>query len=120
MAGTLPSSLTYKELYGEPANNPFGTTESKQLQCYRAVYKMWKEVGTPLKVEKLHHKIVADFICTIGGVGEFVASSSSATDRVSILHVAQSYPGAPSVSHDRLITFVQRICHWGRHHHSDI
>jgi hypothetical protein len=48
MAGTHPNNLTYGELYSDPANNPFGTSEEDLEGSTRAVYQMcWRLPDNP-------------------------------------------------------------------------
>jgi hypothetical protein len=76
------------------------------MRCYRAVYETWRAKGAPLTVGKLHHNIMADFSRPIGGIGVFVVDKESASGTLQVLHSAQSYPGSPGVSRDRLTTFL--------------
>jgi hypothetical protein len=88
MASTHHSLLSYKELYGEPANNPFGIVEAKQVRYYRAVYDTWRAKGVPLTVGKLHQNIMVDLSRPIGGIGVFVADKESASGTLQVHHSA--------------------------------
>jgi hypothetical protein len=53
MAGTHPITLDYKDLYDDPANNPFGVTGENREDCIQSLYEMWRAAMIPLKVESL-------------------------------------------------------------------
>jgi hypothetical protein len=59
-----------------------------------------------LSAKELLRNIVADFSCSVGAVGLFVRDGISRSDRLKFLHGIHPYPGEPSWSRDRLITFA--------------
>jgi hypothetical protein len=68
MAGIRPIALSYQELYGEPANDPFGSSEEGNEDCCRAVYNVWRTTADPLEVKTLLQNVLADFSRPIGCV----------------------------------------------------
>jgi hypothetical protein len=96
MAGTLHTPLNYKELYGEPTNNPSGILPLDQAECLRAVYEMWRATGLPCTVAVLYQNVLAGW--TISGIGVCVPDEDSDSGVLWILHSVHSYPGAPGMS----------------------
>jgi hypothetical protein len=105
MVGTLPITLNYQELYGEPTNNPFGTDLEGSEVCLRAVFEVWRSSTDPLKVEELLSNVVADFSRPIGCVVAFVADQDSPSGSLRLLHSFQSFPCVPGQSRDRMQVF---------------
>jgi hypothetical protein len=106
MTGTHPRNLTYCELYSDPANNPFGTSEEDLEACTRVAYQVFRATGLPLAKYVLLQNILADFSRPIGGLGIFVPDGSSPTGVLRIIHGIQLFPGLPGLSRDRLKTFA--------------
>jgi hypothetical protein len=106
MAGTHPNNLTNGELYSNPANNPFGTSEEDLEGSTRSVYQVFRATGLPLTEEVLLQNILADFCRPIGGLGVFVPDGSSPTGVLRIVHGIQLFPEVPGRSRDRLKTFA--------------
>jgi hypothetical protein len=106
MTGTRPHNLTYCELYSDPANNPFGTSEEELEACTGAVYQVFRATGLPLAEDVLLQNILADFSRPIGGLGIFVPDGSSPIGVLRIIHGIQLFPGLPGHSRDRLKTFA--------------
>jgi hypothetical protein len=102
-APSIPS--TYKTLYSDQANNPFGPDEEDQELCYGAIYSVFRSTQAPLSVAVLHKKILADFTRCVGGLEMFFWDGNSATGVLQLIHGLQSYPGAPGRSRDRMRTF---------------
>jgi hypothetical protein len=106
MTGTRPHNLTYCELYSDPADNPFGTSEEDLEACTRAAYQVFRATGLPLAEDALLQNILVDFSRPIGGLGIFVPDGSSPTGVLHIIHGIQLFPGLPGRSRDRLKIFA--------------
>jgi hypothetical protein len=106
MTGTRPHNLTYCELYSDPANNSFGTSEEELEACTRVAYRVFRATGLPLAEDVLLQNILADFSRPIGGLGIFVPDGSSPTGVLRIIHGIHLFPGLPGRSRDRLKTFA--------------
>jgi hypothetical protein len=65
MAAPLAIAITYRELYSEPANNPFGLEEAGRDSGY--VYEVCRETSGSLKADVLLQNILADCSRPIGG-----------------------------------------------------
>jgi hypothetical protein len=105
MAGTLPIALSYQELYGEPANDSFGSSDEMNEECCRAVCESWRTSTEPLKVKALLQNVLADFSRPIRCIVVFVADQDSPSGRLHLLHSFQSFPGEPAQSRDRMQAF---------------
>jgi hypothetical protein len=84
MAGTHP--ISYRELYSEPANNPFETNEEELEICTRAVFEVFRATGLALDEYELLLNIQADFCRPIGGIAMFVPDGASPTGVLQVLH----------------------------------
>jgi hypothetical protein len=52
---------SYRALYGDPANNPFGLDDETQERCYSAVFETFLDTHVHLSFDELLHNILADF-----------------------------------------------------------
>jgi hypothetical protein len=105
MAGMRTIALSYQELYGEPANDPFGSSEEGNEDCCRAVYDVWRTTTNPLEVKTLLQNVLADCSRPIGCIVVFVADQDSPSGWLHLLHSFHSFPGEPSQSRDRMQAF---------------
>jgi hypothetical protein len=105
MAGVRPIALSYQELYGEPANDPFGSSEEGNEDCCRAVYDVWRTTTDPLDEKTLLQNILDDFSRPIGCIVVFVSDQDSPSGRLQLLHSFDSFPGEPGQSRDRMQAF---------------
>jgi hypothetical protein len=98
-------AITYRELYSEPVNNPFGIEEAGKDADYKAVYEVWKATSGALEVDVLLQNILADCsrpIGGIGGIGAFVPDGTSSTGVLEVMHGVLIYPGVSGQSRDRM------------------
>jgi hypothetical protein len=105
---TVPHAIavTYRELYSEPANNPFGLEEAGKDSGYEAVYEVWRETSGALEVDVLLQNILADCSRTIGGIGVFVLDGTSSSGVLEVLHGVSIYPGVPGKARDCMKIFA--------------
>jgi hypothetical protein len=99
-------AITYRELYSEPANNPFGLDKPSQDSGSEAVYDVWRAASGALEVDVLLQNILADYSRPIGGIGVFVSDGSSSTGVLEVLHGVSIYPGVPGQARDRMQVFA--------------
>jgi hypothetical protein len=104
MAARPPTTTNYGELFSNPAFNHFGTEDEAVLQGYLAMDSLWRATHDPLSVEALHQNILADFCRPIGETGVFVQDEESGTGRIKLIHAIHSFPGAPGLIRDRMVT----------------
>jgi hypothetical protein len=105
MAGIRPIALSYQELYGEPSNDPFGSSEEGNEDCCRAVYDVWRMTTDPLEVKTLLQNVLTAFSRPIGCIVAFVADQDPPSGRLHLLHSFQSFPGERGQSRDRMQAF---------------
>jgi hypothetical protein len=79
MAAPHAIAITYRELYSEPANNPFGLEEAGRDSGYEAVCEVWRATSGALEADVLLQNILADCSRPIGGIGLFVSDGTSST-----------------------------------------
>jgi hypothetical protein len=105
---TVPHAIaiTYRELYSEPANNPFGLDKTSKDSGYEAVYDVWRAASGALEVDVLLQNFLADCSRPIGGIGVFVSDGTSSTGVLEVLHGVSIYPGAPGQARDRMQVFA--------------
>jgi hypothetical protein len=106
MAAPHAITITYRELYSEPANNPFGMEESVKDAGYEAVYEVWRDTAGALEVDVLLQNILADCSRPIGGIGVFVSDGSSSTGVLEVMHGVSIYPGVPGQARDQMKIFA--------------
>jgi hypothetical protein len=99
-------AITYRELYSEPANNPFGLDKTMKDSGYEAVYDVWRAASGALEVDVLLQNILADCSRPIGGIGVFVSDGTSSTGVLEVLHGVSVYPGVPGQARDRMKVFA--------------
>jgi hypothetical protein len=105
MAAITPS-LTFGELYRDPAVNPFGDNEAKAHSVYRVLYSEYRVSDSPPTVEELEREILTEFREPIGAIGIMVADAGSKTGRLKLTHGHASYTSRPGRAHvDRGATF---------------
>jgi hypothetical protein len=95
-------AITYRELYSEPVNNPFGIEEAGKDAGYEAVYEAWRATSGALEVDVLLQNILADCSRPVGGIGVFVPDGTSSTGVLEVMHGVSIYPGVPGQSRDRI------------------
>jgi hypothetical protein len=105
MAGTRPIALPYQELYGDPTNDPFGSSDEENEDCCHASYEVWRTTTEPLEVKALLQNVLADFSRPLGCIVVFVADQDSPSGRLRLLHSFQSFLGEPGQSRYRMQAF---------------
>jgi hypothetical protein len=103
---TITPSLTFGELYRDPAINPFGDNEAEAHSAYRVLYSEYRVSDSPPTVEELEREILTDFREPIGAIGIMVAGAGSKSGRLKLTHGHASYTIRPGRGHvDRGATF---------------
>jgi hypothetical protein len=105
MAGVRPITLSYQEPYGDPANDPFGSSEEGNEDCCRAVYDVWRTTTDPLDKKTLLQNVLADFSRPIGCIVVFVSDQDPPSGSLHLLHSFHSFTGEPGQSRDRMQAF---------------
>jgi hypothetical protein len=106
MAAPHAIAITYRELYSEPTNNPFGMEEAVKDAGYEAVYEVWRATAGSLEVDVLLQNILADWSRPIGGIVVFVPDGTSSTGVLEVMHGVSIYPGVPGQARDRMKIFA--------------
>jgi hypothetical protein len=104
MAGTRP--ISYRELYADPTNNPFGMNEEELEICTRAVFDIFRAKGLALDEGELMLNIQADCGRPIGGIAILVPDGDSPTGVLRVLHRVHLFPGMSGQRRDRMKNFA--------------
>jgi hypothetical protein len=104
MAASQPTSTSYGELYSNPASNHFGIADEEVLRGYIIMASLWRATHDPLSVDALHQNILAEFSRPVVAIGVFVADDESRTGRLKLLHGLHSFPRAPGLARDWMVT----------------
>jgi hypothetical protein len=79
MTGTRPAYITFEELYTEPTNNPFGTSDGDIINGIAGINAGCRLASQPPNAKEVHLDFLADFAAPVGAVGVFAQGGGSPT-----------------------------------------
>ena len=107
MDATPTIALTNGEVFSDPSNNPFGTTDDERAQGYASIYAYWRVADRPPSAKDLALEMVTEFHEPIGVIGVMMEDAEHPSGVLKCLHALQVYPGQPGKpSTDRSKTFA--------------